>query len=693
VIGLLAIAAIVVAVTSAIAMLLLHAVPDIGDHDQGTFAAVWQAMVRTIDPGQITTDHGPAAAIGLVTTIFGLLLISTLISIVNNQVERRVDRVKRGRDPVRLRRPRRRDNEPVPYYVVLGWTDLTLRLLEELTDSHLPHQPPDVLVMAPMPYEDMVQQVEEYRQARTLGLAAPTTTIRQRLPHDRDWPQVRTGLPTDTRDLHHIAAITHADAVIILAPDPPDGMTPSLSRPDEMCPATAEVVKTVMAVSASLPDRHHVTEAGIAACTPVKRPTVVVELPETMRPDSRLADRLRTRICDADVDLVTVDVAAIQSSLAADVSRTAGLAAIYRDLLDFKGAEFHLVDPGPTIHTFGEAVASMRNGIIVGTVDGDGHTDLWPGWDDDVTGKQLVSFQDDASEPIFDPDAPAESGRRKAGAGALTQPEQILIIGWNHRTEHLIRSLDHRLPQGSSVRVITSVRDVPEMKLPNIGAVSFTHLDSGVQRWLDTAPKELGCDHAIILGDDLVPPSVSDANVLLTLLALRPPHAGAEKPDTVVAELRQRPNRHLASQRFSDDLIVGDSLVAMTLAQFAVEPALSNVLHELISPVSTHPLEIRLVPVSRYVTSPGSSFRSIQADVRSSDGSIALGYRIIGDIEATVDHIPIELHLNPDGDVLVPAPAGDRVELIILTKCERSVNLHSPAQPAPTQRSRTTHDV
>lgn len=685
VIGLLAIAAVAVAAVSAIAMLALHAIPDTGGRDQGPVEAGWQALVRTIDPGQITTDHGAAAVIGLGTTIFGLLLISTLISIVNNQVERRVDRVKRGRDPVRLRRQRRDASDRVPYYLVLGWTDLTLRLLEELADSHLPHQPPDVLVMAPMTYEDMTERIEEFRRETLIDPSSSTLSYRQRLPTDRDWPQVRTGRPTDTRDLHRIAAITGADAVIILAPDPPDGMTSVLHGFDEMCPATAEVVKTTLAVSACLPNRdtdvHGATEYAAR-----KHPAVVVELPESVRSDSGLAGRLHARTSDSDMELVILDVASLQSSLAADVSRTAGLAAIYRDILDFKGAEFHLIEPGPTQRTFGQAVAAMRNGIIIGTVDtadSEHRTNLWPDWDEDLAGKLLVSLQDDASTPVFDPDAPTETGPRGVGAGALTDPEQVLLIGWNHRGEHLVRALDRRLPPGSRVSVVTSAPDGPELRLPNIGTVAVQRVD-GVQRWLDTTRSELGCDHAIVLGDDRLPPAASDANVLLTLLALRPPHSGSDKPDTVVAELRQRPNRYLASQRFSDDLIVGDALIAMLLAQFAADPNLTEVIEELISPSSTHPLEIRLMPMSGGTSSAGLSFRSVQADLRARDGSIALGYRIVHHCDSDAEHQRSELHLNPDGDDPMPERDDTRVELVVLTRCDRHVDL-TPATATPTR--------
>lgn len=676
VIGLLAVAAFVVAVVSALTMWALHSIPADEGSDPRPVAAFWQALVRTIDPGQITTDRGITAVIGLVTTIIGLLLLSTLISIVNNQVERRVDRVKRGRDPVRVHRVRKGGAEPVPYYVVLGWTELTLRLLEELAQSHIPGQYPEVLVMAPVAYADMVEQIDEYRIEVTLEVGSAVARTRQRLPSNRDWPHVRTGVPTDTRDLTRVAAVAEADAVIVLAPDEIDASTVDVRMLDELSPATAEVLKTVMAVSACVP--HPVAGGGGSRSLrtdPSRPPTLVVEMPDSIGTDAGLARRIDQRLNDTHIDLILVDAVSTQARIAAHVSRTAGLAEVHRELLSFNGADFHIVDSASGVATFGDAVARMSNGIIVGTVGLDGEVDLWPEWDDPLDGKRLVSVQQDATGSVFDADFEPERGRRPSGAGSSESPEEVVIIGWNRRAGAIVESLDHMLSTGSTVRVFAPAHgvQVPELDLPNLGRPLVTTLEDGIQEWLDGQPVELDCDHAIVLSDDRFPRAVSDANVLLTLLALRPPEETRPKPDTVVAELRQRPNRHLASQRFSDDLVVGDSIMAMLLAQYASDPALAGVVEEIFGPLGRHRVEIRFVPFHAVidVDDMDRSFRSLQQVVRRSDGSILLGYRITGAPDGFGRRPPGKLHLDPPGHSPVPHPEDAEVELVVFTRCEQ----------------------
>ena len=130
IIGWLALAVFAVAFSSAVVVRLLHLTHD------GSFGRVmWVTLIRTIDPGQIAEDKGGFAFLALGITLLGLLLFSSLISLTSGQFERRVEHVRRGRDEVRLKRQGKDEQPKQPYYVVLGWTDLTRKVVEELLFS------------------------------------------------------------------------------------------------------------------------------------------------------------------------------------------------------------------------------------------------------------------------------------------------------------------------------------------------------------------------------------------------------------------------------------------------------------------------------------------------------------------------------------------------------------------------------
>lgn len=95
--------------------------------------------MRTIAPGQITADAAGFAFVGLVVTVVGLMLASTLISLVNNRIERRVEGIRCGRDPIPPRSG---------HTVLLGWTDIGSKAGEEFAQIGNRQSPVGMVVLA-----------------------------------------------------------------------------------------------------------------------------------------------------------------------------------------------------------------------------------------------------------------------------------------------------------------------------------------------------------------------------------------------------------------------------------------------------------------------------------------------------------------------------------------------------------------
>ncbi|MFZ4434258.1 MAG: hypothetical protein ACOYOQ_13770 [Microthrixaceae bacterium] len=227
----------------------------------------------------------------------------------------------------------------------------------------------------------------------------------------------------------------------------------------------------------------------------------------------------------------------------------------------------------------------------------------------------------------------------------------MLILGWNHRGPRLLEALRAQSP--SQITVVSVDRAEFDRSLTGFGGTSpavpgaadvpvdHRTCAAGLQAWLDDEANQafLGCDHTLVLGEDALSAAVSDAGVLLTLLKLNPgPEPRPGRPDTVVAELRQRPNRRLARQRWADDLVVGDSLVACVLAQYAATPDLTAVFHAVIDEIDEiddASFEFRIVttddlrPYARareHGTLSSPTFKDVQKWAWER-GMIALGYQ------------------------------------------------------------------
>ncbi|WP_426571349.1 CASTOR/POLLUX-related putative ion channel [Aquihabitans sp. McL0605] len=569
-------AALLLALTAALVETMLHLA--VHGHAPSFPEAFWQSLVRTIDPGQITDDHAGFAIVGLVITIIGLLLITTLISLVNNRIERRVEGIRRGRDPI----PPRAD-----HIVLLGWSDIGSKVIEEFAESGISSELVDMVVLANHSVADMRHELQENDD---LG------------PRGAHWPVLRSGTTWDTRDLRRLASIATSRAVVILDDNTTDGL--------------ANTVKTVMAIVAACDGPSHDRQAH-------EHPTIVIEvLGET----NDLVDPLRRRLARFGFRIVTVDSLALRTELAAQVSRRAGLSQVFQEILNFSGEELYLMEAPPEVATFGQAVTALRDRVSIGTIDAaGGQVNLWPHWATPLAGSSLILIASNeaaaASTDGIDMAAPPLEGGRPSCCERPLETQHLLVVGWNSGAVHLLEVLDQYAGEGSSVTVVTSDPVEPgPLKLESFGDQRFICPTIGVQAWLDLERDHF--DHAIVLADDAVSPAASDASAFVTLLSLRPAGDIHGNPTTVVAQLRQRENKHLARQSLADDLVVGDAVTATTLAQLAMNPDLEHVLHDILGDT---PYTIELVANPYLGRTSSVSFEQITTAI-ALHGEIALGW-------------------------------------------------------------------
>ena len=400
-------AALLLALGAALVVTLLHLA--VRGQSPGFAQAFWQSLVRTIDPGQITDDHAGMAILGLLVTIVGLLLVSTLISLINNRIERRVEGIRRGRDPI---------GAIEDHVVLLGWSDISSKVVEEFWESGGKEHRVDMVVLAAESVDVMHHELVE----KELGARA------------RGWPILRSGSPSDVRDLEQLASVPTARSVVILDDGSEDGF--------------ANSVKTVMAVVAACdgPDESH---------APHELPTVVVEVPDK---SDGLIDRLSARLRRFGFRVVAVDSLALRTELAAQVSRRAGLSQVFRDLLNFSGEELYIVPAPKRVETFGAALTAMSTRVPMGLIDERGGVDLWPAWSTPIAGRRLVVIASDDVAATSDADLreePAVDGVRPDCCGRPLEQQHLLVVGWNQGAPHLLEVLDQYAGEGSTVTVVT----------------------------------------------------------------------------------------------------------------------------------------------------------------------------------------------------------------------------------------------
>ena len=93
-----------------------------GEGDEVSFGeAAWMSLMRTLDAGTMGGDEGSGFRfIMLIVTIGGIFIVSTLIGILSNGLESRIEQLRKGRSLVL-------END---HTLILGWTPQIFTVIE-----------------------------------------------------------------------------------------------------------------------------------------------------------------------------------------------------------------------------------------------------------------------------------------------------------------------------------------------------------------------------------------------------------------------------------------------------------------------------------------------------------------------------------------------------------------------------------
>jgi hypothetical protein len=612
----LGLATIVVVVTASAVVSLLHI--HATDSNLSFFNAMWEILQRAIDPGQLANEHNWSSRMTLlVVTGIGLLLMSTLISIVNSTIESRLADTRHGRRPIDIE----------GHIAIIGWNDLGTKYTEELAEAREDGETVHALILSAEDPVDLINDIHE-DLVRQRSLREGSEVSR----HPEKWLAARRGHVDHTADLRNFARLDSARSAIVLSQDGTD----------------EDVVTTVLAIIATLQDPTLNRMEPLTIVAPFK--------------DSQLGYRLRDRIqvlvdgsgggSFSSCRLIPVTADLIRSGIESQVARHRGLSEVYRDLVDFDGEEFYLVETRHPSLTFGDLL-HMDNATPIG-VKRNGILDLWPSWDSPLDGCEVIVLAHDHGSALqainsvgtFD----SVNNERKGGLFDST-PETFLIIGWNNDARSLVRDLKRSAPPGSTMCfLVDEGADIPPEVLENVSKVSRrTRLADP----LDDPAFIADFDHVLILSHDGISDQESDSRVLIDILACRG-HANSkakeDNPLTVVAELRQRASKHIAGARLADDLLVNDSLAASTTVQLAVHPELEDLLTAILTPGGSVRLR-SLAGASRPFV--GMSILETRLELARTSGDLPLAVRRASDPPKVTVNPGLHFRIEEGDEIIV----------------------------------------
>jgi len=583
----------------------------VGPEGKGTFSEVaWASLMRTLDAGTMGGDEGHWSFLlaMLVVTFGGIFIVSILIGVLTTGIEGKLEQLRKGRSFVAEK----------GHTVILGWSSQIFTLISELVlaNANQPHS-----CIAILAEKDIVEMQDEVRTK--LGKTGRTRIV------------YRTGSPIDMNDLD-IVNPQGARSIIVLAPE--------VDNPD------FHVIKAILALtndSNRSENRYHIV--------------AVIR-------DARNFEVARM-IGGDEVKLILAGD--MMSRIMAQTCRQSGLSVAYTELLGFEGDEIYFKEePGVIGKTFAETLMAYSDSSVIGLRFKDGNLQLNPPMDTRVeNGDKLIAISEDddtihlsgATEYGVDATAIRTKSPRPISA------EHTLILGWNEHAPFIIKEMDNYVPAGSTITVVCGNGISANLSLPQNGnghrpfpnlTVSFQSGDTTDRSTLEdlSAPTY---DHIIVLSggeEAATDPQDADAHTLVTLLHLRDMSDKLGHSFSIVSEMLDIRNRHLARVTRADDFIVSDSLLSLMLSQISENAELASVFQSLFEAEGS---EIYLKPVEDYVQTsrPLNFYTVVEAARRRNE--VAIGYRLQGQSQSVEKSYGVKL--NPEKSRQVSYEIGDRI--------------------------------
>lgn len=469
------------------------------------------------------------------------------------------------------KRPKTTEN----YTLILGWSNRIYPILQELAIANSNVRKPRVVILSKHSIEYMDAELQF--RVRKLGKLKVIT---------------RTGEPNNSADLNS-TNFSRAKSIIVLASDA------------DLGPIVAAVQAADANSNIKIVAEIENASAGLALTT------------------------------SAEGRVITVRSQELIARVTAQASRSAGLASVVLDLLDFNGDEIYFADvPALFGKTYADSLLAFNTASVIGLLKSDETVLLNPTQDTVIDpGMKIIAIAEDDDKVVY---TGVREDIAKSKVTALAKRTQIegrlLIIGWSPLGRAVLTELSKFLPEGSAVHIVAQERyvDTPELVDLIFGDLDVT-FEAGTEdlAQLNKVDKDKSYNAIIVLGyRQGISASEADALTIATVSKLKRifQESGREGNSTrLVAEILDSRKTELARVAAVDDLVVSDSLAALLIAQISENPALAPVFEDLFDAEGA---TLNLRKISDYAPIGKSvSFAELVATARN-HGESAIGYRL-----------------------------------------------------------------
>ena len=557
---------------------------------------LWDFTMRALMPESVDSSAGSVGYLLtlLVLTLFGIFVLSILISFLSTIIDARVREVAQGL-------------QPFPFgghTVILGWSSRVPAIVEELVLANESEENSRLVIASNLEHEEIETLTKRY-----IGSTKNTRIF---------WRSRKL----DSFKTFDNLNIKEAKRVVVLGDEA--GETLHLAR-----------------LKATISLYNYFDQAGLQA------PGILVEATDQTEAASLITGSKGRAI--------PVIVSNLPARLIVETTFQPNLPTVYEELLSFEGNEIYVSAKAGSLGlagmSFGEASTNFSTCIPVGIIAGDDEILINP-VEDRVLGaadELVIIAEDDSlikvaqkSDPL-DPNGYADRFpifNTKSGS----QKRNVTLIGYSQSTPEIVEKL-LETDRCNLTLIVDSVE--------RIDAATKTQVTTGNARVLEarmtdtpmlTSASVTEADTVIISNFSLDQPDNSDLEIMRSILMINQQLRSSEGPH-IIAELNASDSRDMMAELFDLDFVVSDKIGSKIFAQYVENPHLIKVIDSLVCSGSHRIIIHRLA--REHVS--GASFGTLRRMARASR-RILIGVRIV-DENSTMSMI------NPGDEAVVPATA------------------------------------
>lgn len=282
-------------------------------------------------------------------------------------------------------------------------------------------------------------------------------------------------------------------------------------------------------------------------------------------------------------NISTLQTSSILAKMIAHSCTQTGLSEAFREIFNFEGSEFYLIDlPGIGSLTF-EDLSLRLDGASPAGIYRDGAMQLNPPFDLALRegDRVLVFSEESGSAKLLE--SPASLPALPEITRNVSEKETgTVIIGTNETLPTILAEL----PENVSEVFLAGTHDEDRTTLEKAARKRSIHL-----QYCEGNPHDEEVllalarltSHIVVLGDHTMDPEEADMETILTLLNLRDIRKRYDLSFNITVEMQLEHNQRLVGRGDHTDFLVASSMSSLILAQLAESPELLSVFREILS--------------------------------------------------------------------------------------------------------------